>query len=99
MTFKLYDNVDKSKVKKIGDVTEVYLNKFSDLFSKDGIKEIIFNSMSTFSHGNIKLLNDMYDAVINNYGYNEIIEMLNKNDITFFSLAIHSINYAKELWI
>lgn len=96
MTFKLYDNVDKSKVKKIGDVTEVYLNKFSDLFSKDGIKEIIFNSMSTFSHGNIKLLNDMYDAVINNYSYNEIIEMLNKNDITFFSLAIHSINYAKR---
>lgn len=38
----------------------------------------------------------MYDAVINNYGYNEIIEMLNKNDITFFSLAIHSINYAKR---
>lgn len=99
MIFKIYESKEKSKIKKVEDTIEIYLSNFSDLFSEDGIKRIVIDSMSVFTYGNDNnLLNNMYDAVVNNYDYDRIIEMLGKSNIILFSLAIHSINYGKRTY-
>ena len=99
MIFKLYESKEKCKAKRVQGTTEIYLNKFSDLFEDDGIKKIVIDSMTLFLFGGTdNLLNDMYEAVVNNYDYNKIIEILNKNDIVFFSLAMQAINYGKRTY-
>ena len=70
------------------------------MFVEDGIKKIVIDSMTLFLFSdNDSLLNDMYEAVVNNYDYNKIIEILNKNDVIFFSLAMQAINYGKDILI
>ena len=97
MIFKLYESKEKCRAKRFHDTTEIYLSRFSDLFVEDGIKKIVIDSMTLFLFSdNDSLLNDMYEAVVNNYDYNKIIEILNKNDVIFFSLAMQAINYGKR---
>ena len=99
MIFKLYESKEKCRAKGFHDTTEIYLSRFSDLFVEDGIKKIVIDSMSLFLFSaKDSLLNDMYEAVVNNYDYNKIIEILNKNDVIFFSLAMQAINYGKRTY-
>lgn len=99
MIFKLYESKEKCRAKRFHDATEIYLSRFSDLFVEDGIKKIVIDSMTLFLFSdNDSLLNDMYEAVVNNYDYNKIIEILNKNDVIFFSLAMQAINYGKRTY-
>ena len=82
MIFKLYESKEKCRAKRFHDTTEIYLSRFSDLFVEDGIKKIVIDSITLFLFSdNDSLLNDMYEAVVNNYDYNKIIEILNKNDV------------------
>lgn len=79
MIFKLYESKEKCRAKRFHDTTEIYLSRFSDLFVEDGIKKIVIDSMTLFLFSdNDSLLNDMYEAVVNNYDYNKIIEILIK---------------------
>lgn len=99
MIFKLYESKEKSKAKRFQDTIEVYLSKFSDLFTDDGIRRIVIDSMTLFLFSNNdNLLSGMYEAVVNNYDYNKIIEILYKNDVIFFSLAMQAINYGKRTY-
>ena len=73
---------------------KVYTNSFSDLFNEDGIKKIVLNSIKAntcmLSLGvSSYFLEDIYEAIVNNYNYDKIIEMLNRNGIIFFSLCIY----------
>ena len=103
MIFKLYESTKKSSVRKINDTVEIYLNKFSDAFTEEGIRKIVVDTIKTntciFSlSSNSILLNDIYDAVIYDYSYDKIIEILTKNNVIFFSLFIHGINYGKKAY-
>lgn len=99
MIFKIYESKEKRKAKRFQDTIEIYLSKFSDLFDDEGIKKIVIDSMTLFLFSNNdNLLNDMYEAVVNNYDYNKIIEMLSKKDTLFYSLVIQAINYGKKIY-
>lgn len=103
MIFYLYENTEKTSVEKINDTVKVYTNSFSDLFNDDGIKKIVLNSIKAntcmLSLGvSSYFLEDIYEAIVNNYNYDKIIEMLNRNGIIFFSLCIYIINYGKKVY-
>lgn len=103
MIFYLYESTEKTNVEKINDTVEVYSSSFDDLFTKDGIKKVVLNSIKAntciLSLGTSSyFLDDIYEAIVNNYNYDKIIEMLNKNDVIFFSLCIYIINYGKKIY-
>lgn len=103
MIFYLYESTEKTNVEKINDTVEVYSSSFNDLFTKDGIKKVVLNSIKAntcmLSLGTSSyFLDDIYEAIVNNYNYDKIIEMLNKNGVIFFSLCIYIINYGKKIY-
>lgn len=100
MILKLYESTEINKAKVIEDTIEFYLNKYSDLFSEEGMKRVILDSIKTnisiLPIKNNTFLDDIYTAIVLDYDYDSIIEMLNRNGIVFYSLGIHAINYGKK---
>lgn len=103
MNFRLYESVDKVSLLSRNNTIEVYLHKFSDAFTDEGIKKIVINILKTniciFSLNTANsLFDDIYDLIINDCSYDKIIETLTEKNVLFFSLFIHGINCGKKAY-